>query len=139
MLNKSNRSFKLITKCKILLNVFIVATNFVLYSIHHVVDDSFDDVLVDVENNLSFAHKLRNKMRFDWIFEYDKHIGEKLFAIKIAMDYVIFQPLRSMLGVHMVLNIVVTKRGKPSLHFSRGLVLGANLLFLTECNTKTTL
>ncbi len=57
----------------------------------------------------------------------------------IGMDHVIFQPLHSILGEHMVFNIVVMGRGRPSLHFNRGLVLGADLLFLTECNTKMAL
>jgi hypothetical protein len=56
----------------------------------------------------------------------------------IGMDHVIFQPLCSMLGEHMVFNIVVMGRGRPSLHFSHGLVLGVDLL-LTECNTKMAL
>jgi hypothetical protein len=50
-----------------------------------------------------------------------------------------FQPFCSMLGVHMVFNIVVMQKGKPSLQFSRGLVLTTELLFRAKCNTETTL
>jgi hypothetical protein len=57
----------------------------------------------------------------------------------IGMDHVIFQPLRSMLDEHMVFNIVVMGRGIATLHFSCGLVLGTDLLLLTECNTKMAL
>ncbi len=78
-------------------------------------------------------------MRFDWVLGYDKHIGEKLIAIRIEMGRTTFQPFCSMLGMHTVFNIVVMQRGKPSLQFSRGLVLTAKLLFPTKCNTKTAL
>jgi len=139
MSNKYNGSLNLIVKHMIPFNVFIVAINFVLDSIHHVPNDNFDDVIVDVEGNFSLILKLGNKMPFDWVFEYDRHINEKLVALKNGMDYIIFQPLRLMSGVHMVLNIIITKRGTPSLHFSRGFELGIDLFLLTECNTKMAL
>jgi hypothetical protein len=44
-----------------------------------------------------------------------------------------------MLGAHMVFNIVVMQKGKPSLQLSRGLVLTTELLFQAKCNTKTAL
>ncbi len=138
-LNKYSDSFNLIVKRRILFNIFIVTINFVLNSIHHVIDYSFGDVLVNVENNLSLAHKLKNKMLFDWVLEYERHIGEKLIALKTRMDRIIFQPLCSMLGAHMVFNIVITKRGTPSLHFSSGFEFGIDLLPSTKCNTKMAL
>jgi hypothetical protein len=77
-------------------------------------------------------------MPFDWVFEYDRHINEKLVALKNGMDYIIFQPLHSMLGAHMVFNIVITG-GTPSLHFSRGFELGIDLFLPTKYNTKMAL
>ncbi len=139
MLNKYNNSFNLISTCMILLNIFIVAINFLLNFVHCVVNHSFNNVLVNDKNNLSFTHRLENKMRFGWVLEYNKHISEKLIAIITGMDCVIFQPLHSMLGVHMVLNIVITERGRPSLHFNCGLALGVDLFFPTECNIETSL
>jgi hypothetical protein len=44
------------------------------------------------------------------------------------MDHIIFQPLHSMLGAHIVFNIVIMERGRPSLHFNHGLALGTNFL-----------
>ncbi len=62
---KYNGSFNLIIKHVILFNIFIVAISFVLDFIHHVVDDNLNDVVVDVKDNFSLAHKLGNKMPFD--------------------------------------------------------------------------
>jgi hypothetical protein len=75
----------------------------------------------------------------DLVLEYDRHIGEKLIMLIIGMDHVIFQPLHSMLGEHMIFNIVIMGRGRPSQHFSYDLVLGVDLLLLIECNTKMAL
>lgn len=66
-------------------------------------------------------------------------IKKKLIALRTGMDYVIFQPFCLMLGAHMVLNIVIKERGRPSMHFSSHLALGVDLLLPTECNTETTL
>jgi len=136
---KYNGSFNLIVKHVILFNIFIVAISFVLDFIHHVVDDNLNDVVVDVKDNFSLAHKLGNKMPFDWVSDYGKHISEKLVALKTGTDCIIFQPLHSMLGAHMVFNIVIIERGTPSLHFNRGLELRVDLLLPIECNTKITL
>jgi hypothetical protein len=65
MSNKYNGSLNLIVKHMIPFNVFIVTINFVLDSIHHVPNDNFDDVIVDVEGNFSLVHNFGNKMPFD--------------------------------------------------------------------------
>jgi len=139
MSNKYNGSFNFIAKHKILPNVFIVVISFILNFVNHVADESFNNVLVDVEDNLSLTLIFGNKMQFDSVLEYDKHIGEKLIAFIIGMDHIIFQPFHLMLGAHIVFNIVIMERGRPSLHFSHGLVLGTNFPFSTKCNTETTL
>jgi hypothetical protein len=59
------------------------------------------------------THKLENKMCFDWVIEYNKHINDKLIPFKTRMDHLIFQPFHLILGAHMVFNIVIMERGKP--------------------------
>jgi hypothetical protein len=52
MTNKYSSSFNLIIKHMILFNIFIITISFVLDSIHHVVDNTFTNVLVNVKDNL---------------------------------------------------------------------------------------
>jgi hypothetical protein len=51
-MNKYNSSFNLITKHMIFFNIFIIAINFVFDFIHHVVDNSFNNVLINVKDDL---------------------------------------------------------------------------------------
>jgi len=51
-MNKYSSSFNLITKHMILFNIFIIAISFVLDFIHHIVDNNFNNVFVNVKDNL---------------------------------------------------------------------------------------
>jgi len=55
-------------------------------------------------------------MRFDEILESNENVGKKLIALIVRFNGHILCPLSWVLGVHMILNVVITKWGGPSLY-----------------------
>jgi hypothetical protein len=54
-------------------------------------------------------------MRFDGILESNRNVGEKLIVLIVGFNGHILCPLSWVLVAHMILNVVVTKWGRPSL------------------------
>jgi hypothetical protein len=77
-------------------------------------------------------------MRFNGILESNRNVDEELITFIKFNGYVLCL-LSWVLGAHMILNVVVTKWGQPSLYGSGWLSFGSNLLLPTKGDTETTL
>jgi len=76
-------------------------------------------MFLSIEHDLALDTQWwRQEMRFDEILESNGNVGKKLIGLIVEFNGHILCPLSWVLGVHMILNVVVTKWGRPSLYDS---------------------